>query len=96
MAAYIIAEINVHDATGYEEYRRLAGATLAAFGGRFLVRGGATDTVEGEWRPQRVVVIEFPSTERARAWWASPQYAAARAIRQRTAVTRMIVAEGVG
>lgn len=95
MAAYLIAEIDVHDANGYEEYRRLAGATLNAFGGRFLVRGGAAETIEGDWSPRRMVVIEFPSIERARAWWSSPDYAAARAIRSRTATTRMIVAEGV-
>ena len=96
MAAYLIAEIEVRDATGYEAYRKLVGVTLPAFGGRFLVRGGVTETLEGDWKPQRVVIIEFPSTERARAWWSSPEYGAARAIRQRTAATRMIVAEGVG
>ena len=96
MAAYLIAEIEVRDATGYEAYRRSVGATLPPFGGRFLVRGGITETIEGDWIPQRVVVIEFPSTERARAWWSSAEYGAARAIRQRTATTRMIIAEGVG
>lgn len=95
MAAYLIAEIDVHDPSGYEEYRRLAGATLTAFGGRFLVRGGDSETIEGDWSPRRLVVIEFPSAERARAWWASPDYSVARAIRQRTATTRMVVAEGV-
>ena len=95
MVAYLIAEIDVHDASGYEEYRRLAGATLRAFGGRFLVRGGEIEALEGNWRPRRMVVMEFPSVELARAWWASPDYATARAIRQRTATTRMIVAEGV-
>lgn len=95
MAAYLIAEIEVNDAGGYEEYRRLAGSTLSAFGGRFLVRGGKTEAIEGDWSPQRMVIIEFPSTERARAWWSSPEYAAARTIRQRTAATRMLLAEGV-
>lgn len=95
MAAYLIAEIDVHDTGAYEEYRRLAGTTLAAFGGRFLVRGGDTVTIEGDWSPRRMVLIEFPSAEHARAWWASPDYSVARAIRQRTATTRMILAEGV-
>ena len=95
MAAYLIADIEVHDAIGYEEYRRLAGATLPPFGGRFLVRGGRSETIEGGWSPQRLVIIEFATTERARAWWASPEYRAARAIRQRTATTRMIIAEGI-
>ena len=95
MAAYLIAEIDVHDAGGYEEYRRRAGSTLSALGGRFLVRGGGTEAIEGAWSPQRMVVIEFPSAERARSWWASPEYRAARAIRQRTATTRMILVDGV-
>ena len=95
MSAYLIAEIEVLDATGYAGYRKLVGATLADFGGRFLVRGGDAETLEGDWRPQRIVIIEFPSVERARAWWSSPDYGAARAIRQRTATTRMIVAAGV-
>ena len=95
MAAYLIAEIDVHDTSAYEEYRRLAGTTLAAFGGRFLVRGGDTATIEGDWLPRRMVVIEFPSAGHARAWWASPDYSVARAIRQRAATTRMILAEGL-
>ena len=95
MAAYLIAEIDVHDASGYEEYRRLAGLTFSAFGGRFLVRGGSTEAIEGDWSPPRMVIIEFPSAERARAWWASPEYSVARAIRQRTAATRMLLADGV-
>ena len=95
MAAYLIAEIEVHDTSGYEEYRSLAGATLSAFGGRFLVRGGNTEAIEGDWSPRRMVIIEFPSAERARAWWSSPEYRAARAIRQRTAATRMVLADGV-
>jgi uncharacterized protein (DUF1330 family) len=95
MAAYLIAEIDVRDAAGYEEYRRSVAPTLPPFGGRFLVRGGVVETLEGDWHPARLVVIEFPSAEDARAWWASPQYSIARAIRQRTAATHMIVADGV-
>lgn len=95
MAAYIIAEIEVTDPAGYDEYRKLAGAAIAAYGGKFLVRGGNIETLEGEWHPKRIVVLEFPSAERAKAWWASEEYAAARVIRQRAAVTDMIVAEGV-
>lgn len=95
MAAYIIAEIEVTDPAGYDEYRKLAGAAIAARGGKFLVRGGKIETLEGDWRPKRIVVLEFPSVERAKAWWASEEYAAARVIRQRAAVTDMIVAEGV-
>ena len=95
MAAYVIVHIEVTDPTGYEEYRRLAGPTLAAYNGSFLVRGGATETLEGDWHPQRLVVLEFPSVERAKAWWASKEYSTARAIRQRSAISNMVVAEGI-
>jgi uncharacterized protein (DUF1330 family) len=95
MAAYVIVDIEVTDPAGYEEYRKLAGPAVAAFDGRFLVRGGATATLEGDWHPARIVLLEFPSLARARAWWSSDAYREARAIRQRTAITDMIVAEGV-
>ena len=95
MAAYVIVDIEVTDPAGYEEYRKLAAPAVAAFGGKFLVRGGPTTTLEGNWRPKRVVLLEFPDVQRAQAWWASEQYRAARAIRQRTATTNMVVAEGI-
>ena len=95
MAAYVMVDIEVTDPAGYEEYRKLAAPAVAAFGGKFLVRGGATTTLEGSWRPKRVVLLEFPSVQRAQAWWASEEYRAARALRQRTAITNMVVAEGI-
>ncbi|HET6493268.1 MAG TPA: DUF1330 domain-containing protein [Burkholderiales bacterium] len=95
MAAYVIVDIEVTDPAGYEEYRKLAAPAVAAFGGKFLVRGGPTATLEGNWRPKRVVLLEFPDVQHAQAWWASEEYRAARAIRQRTAVTNMVVAEGI-
>ena len=95
MAAYVIVDIEVTDPAGYEEYRKLAGPAVAAYGGKFLVRGGKTATLEGNWHPRRIVVLEFPSVQRAEAWWASEEYRAARAIRQRSAVTNMVVAEGI-
>jgi uncharacterized protein (DUF1330 family) len=95
MAAYVIVDIEVTDPVGYEEYRKLAAPAVAAFGGQVLVRGGATATLEGNWRPKRVVLLEFPDVQRAQAWWASEEYSAARAIRQRTASTNMVVAEGI-
>ena len=72
MAAYVIADIEVTDPAGYEEYRRLAPPTITAFGGRYLARGGTTETLEGDWSPRRCVILEFPSMENFRAWWASP------------------------
>ena len=95
MAGYVIAEIEVIDAAGYEEYRKLAASAVAACGGRFLVRGGNVEALEGEWRPKRLVVLEFPSVEDAKAWWVSEAYRAARDLRARTAHTKLFVAEGV-
>jgi len=70
-------------------------ATLAAYGGNFIVRGGKLETLEGEWSPERFVIIEFPSTDQAKAWWGSMAYAEAKALRQATSASEMIVVEGV-
>ena len=94
MPAYIIVEIEIHDAETYEEYKKLTPISLAAYGGKFIVRGGKTETLEGGWQPQRIVVLEFPTVERAKEWWASEEYAPAKNLRQRTAHTKMIVVEG--
>jgi uncharacterized protein (DUF1330 family) len=93
-AGFIIAEIEVTDPAGYEEYRRAAARTLEAFGGTYLVRGGAAELLEGQGEPKRLVVLRFDSADRARAWWESREYAAAREIRRRTAAARMILVEG--
>ena len=95
MAAYIIADVRVTDPVAYEEYRRRVGATLDEYGGRFLVRGGATQPLEGGWEPQRVVVLEFESLERARAWYDSPAYRPLRELRQTVSEGRFILAAGV-
>lgn len=95
MAAYVVVQIEIHDPARYEEYRRLAPPSIAAYGGRYLVRGGASERLEGEWHPARLVVLEFPDEARARAWWASPEYAAAKAIRQGSARTDMLLISGV-
>ena len=96
MVAYVIVELDITDPAGYDDYRKLVPPTLAAYGGKFVVRGGACETLEGSWRPQRLVVLEFPSVGRAKEWWASPEYREAKALRQRTARSEMIVVEGVG
>ena len=95
VAGYIVVEIEVTDPVGYEEYRRLAPPTVAEHGGRYLVRGGASETLEGGWAPRRLVVLEFPSVEKAREWWSCESYAGLKALRQRTAKTRMVLIEGV-
>lgn len=95
MAAYVIADIDVHDPETYKEYTSLVQATLDPFEGHFLVRGGASETLEGDWRPSRVVVIEFPSAEHARGWYTSPEYGKAMAIRGRASTGSIILAQGV-
>lgn len=95
MAAYIIADVRVTDPVVYEEYRRQVGATLDAYGGRFLVRGGATQPLEGGWDPHRVVVLAFESLERARAWYDSPAYRPLRRLRQTASEGRFILVAGV-
>ncbi len=95
MAAYVIVEIAIRDPVRFEEYKRLAAPTLALHGGRYLARGGATELLEGDRPPARVVVLEFPTSGKARAWWSSPEYAEAKSIRQECATARMVVVEGV-
>jgi uncharacterized protein (DUF1330 family) len=95
MPAYVIVEVDVHNSQEYEEYKLLTPASIAAYDGKFIVRGGSTQTLEGEWQPGRMVVLEFPSVERAKEWWASEEYAPAKEIRHRNATTKMIVVEGV-
>ena len=95
MTAYVIADIEVTDPAGYEEYRRLAGPALEAYGGCFLVRGGATETLEGTWQPRRLIVLEFESVDQVRQWYHSPEYQAAKAIRERTARSNLVIVEGL-
>jgi len=95
MPAYIIVEIDIHYPTEYEDYKKLTTPTLAIYSGKFIVRGGATEMLEGDWQPKRIVVLEFPNKESAKQWWLSEEYAPAKALRQRTAMTKMILVEGV-
>ena len=95
MSAYVIVQIQVHDPVRYEDYKQMAAPTIAAFGGRYIVRGGATQVLEGAWEPGRLVVLEFPSAERARAWWSSALYAPAKRLRQETSTTEMLLVEGL-
>jgi uncharacterized protein (DUF1330 family) len=95
MAAYVIVDIEVTHATLYEAYKAQAEATVKAYGGRYVVRGGATQVLEGDWVPGRMVVLEFPDTERALAWWNSEEYRAPKATRHASARSKMIVLDGV-
>jgi len=95
MSAYIIADVEITDPVRYAEYVKVVPATIARYGGRFVVRGGRTETLEGPWSPKRVVVLEFPTFERAKEWWASQDYSAPRALRQSASISRLIVVQGV-
>ncbi|MBW7851919.1 MAG: DUF1330 domain-containing protein [Rhodospirillales bacterium] len=94
MAAYVIVDSIVTDPAAYEEYKRLAGVSVAAHGGRFLARGGAAEVLEGDVTPHRTVITEFPSMEAARRWYDSPEYLAARKAREGAATMTMVLVEG--
>lgn len=94
MKAYIIVDVTITNPNRYEDYKKLTPASLVPFDGKFIVRGGAAETLEGNWETGRVVVVEFPSLEKAKAWWSSATYAPAKAIRQSASHTKMIVVEG--
>ena len=95
MAAYAILHIDIHDPAVYAEYVKLAPATVEQYGGSYVVRGGKYETTEGEWNPQRVVVLAFDSAEQAKRWWDSPEYRPAREMRQRASNSKMMIVEGV-
>lgn len=94
MTAYVIADIDVHDSAGYDEYKALSPAIVSSFGGRYLVRGGSTEVLEGGWQPRRLVVLEFASTADAKRWHGSDEYAAAKRLRQRATTSNFVLVEG--
>lgn len=96
MPAYVIVDIAVHDPERYETYKQQAGPTVTALGGKYLARGGRTEVLEGDWQPNRLVILEFPTAEQAKAWLNSSEYAPARAIRHATAHSNMVLVEGAG
>ena len=95
MAAYIIADIEITDSNAYEEYRQRVPAIIAAYGGRYLTRGGAVQVLEGTWSPRRAVIVEFPSLAAVNAFWTSPEYQPLRAIRERASKSNLVAVEGV-
>lgn len=95
MPAYIIVDVDIHNAENYSDYKKLTPGSLLNYDGKFIVRGGNTETLEGDWQPGRVVVLEFPTVEKAKQWWASEEYAPAKALRQANATSKMIVVEGL-
>ncbi len=95
MAGYVIVQVHIHDAETFAVYRDMVPPTLEPFSGRYLVRGGDWELLEGEWNPNRVVVIEFDSVEQAKAWWSSDLYAPARELREQSTDSKLIIVEGV-
>jgi uncharacterized protein (DUF1330 family) len=95
MSAYIIANVTVTDPAQYEQYKKLSSLAMQAHGAKVCVRGGKVDVLEGDWTPERMIVLEFPSVEQARAFHDSPEYTKARQARQGAAVMRMVLVEGL-
>lgn len=95
MAAYIVVDCEVLDPAKYEEYKKLAPEAIAKHGGKYLARGGQTAMLEGDWRPNRIVILEFPSLEAARRFYTSVEYTAARRARAGAAKMEIIAVEGV-
>jgi uncharacterized protein (DUF1330 family) len=94
MVAYVLVHIDVKDPVTYEDYKKMSPSSIAQYGGRFLVRGPTPEVLEGNWDVKRLVLIEFPSAERAREWWHSPEYAPAKAKRQSASTGDMVLLEG--
>ena len=95
MSAYVIVDLEILDPTGFEEYKKLAGATVEKYGGKYIVRGGKTEVLEGDWQPKRIVILQFDSMQRAKEWLECEEYREPRKLRHRTAKTKMLVVEGL-
>src|SRR5881409_688880 len=95
MPAYVIVETDISDLERYDEYRAASPASVAAGGGRFVVRGGELAVLEGDWSPTRLVVLEFPDLESAKRWYDSPEYEEAKRLREGAANLRMVAVQGL-
>ncbi len=95
MPAYIISDVTVRDAQAFQTYRTRAAASIAHYGGHYLVRGGPIEKLEGDWSPRAVVIVEFPDLEQARAWYRSREYAHALEVRDQALGRNLILADGV-
>jgi uncharacterized protein (DUF1330 family) len=94
MSAYVIVNVDTKHPQEFERYKEMAQKTVAQYGGRYLVRGGQMNVVEGSWKPTRIVILEFPSYEKAHEWWHSTEYAPAKELRQRLSATDLLIVEG--
>ena len=95
MAGYIVADIEITDPDEYQKYAQHTAATLEPYGGKFLVRGGQPETVEGDWKTKRIVIIEFPSVEQAKIWYDSPEYSAIKGIRHGSTISNILLVHGI-
>jgi uncharacterized protein (DUF1330 family) len=95
MPAYFISDLTVRDASAIKTYRHRAAASIAQYGGRYLARGGKVETIEGQWSPRSIVIVEFPDIDRARAWYRSPEYARALEVRDQALRRNLILVDGV-
>ena len=95
MSAYVISDITVNTPERYEDYKKLAPPAIETYGGKYLARGGRSEKLEGNWEPDRIVILEFESVVTAKKWIDSPEYREARALRRQNASTNMIVVEGL-
>lgn len=95
MSVYLIARVRIHDKDTYSKYTAISARLVAEYGGEFIARGGPSFCMEGEGFDGRLVIVRFPSAEQARAWYESPEYTAARAIRQPVSEAEFMVVEGV-
>jgi uncharacterized protein (DUF1330 family) len=96
VSAYIIVETDIHDPEQYELYKRASPSAVAAGGGRFIVRGGELAVLEGDWQPKRLVLLEFPDLDAAKRFYESPEYQAAKRLREGAASLKMVAVEGSG
>lgn len=95
MPAYVIVDIHIIDPVTYAEYKDLAPIAVAQYGGRYLARGGVVESLEGDWQPGRLVILEFPTVDAAKAWLDSPEYNPAKSLRHQAARSSMVVVEGI-
>jgi len=94
MAGYIVADVEITDPEEYQRYTRQVAPTVERYDGKFLVRGGQPETIEGDWKTKRIVIIEFPSVEQAKTWYNSPEYSAIAGIRHGSTVSRIVLVHG--
>jgi uncharacterized protein (DUF1330 family) len=95
LSAYVVVNVTVNDAKRYEDYKALAPGSIEQYGGKYLARGGHVEALEGSWKPNRMVILEFPSVEKAKSWWSSTEYAKAKAIRQSCSRAELVVVQGL-